>query len=334
MRVKFAEGTTLALARRLFLRLAASALAGPALLQRAWAQGYPTRPVKLLVATAPGGTADLLARLACQWLTERTGQSFVVENRTGAAGALALEAAVRASSDGYTLHFAGPVNAINPTLYDKAPYLDEIAPVAALARMPHVIEVHPDSPIKSVPELIAYAKANPGKLSYGSAGIGTSNHVAVELFKMMGDVNMLHVPYRGTNPAIMDLFGGSIQVVFDILPSSMEYIKSGKLRALAVTGPARMEALPNVPAALDFVPGYEASAWFGFGAPKGTPPEIIDRINKAINAAFDDAKFKARLGDLGCLPMPGSPNDFRTFIAEEVQKWAKVIRFAGIKPNQ
>jgi tripartite-type tricarboxylate transporter receptor subunit TctC len=320
--------------RRSFLNLVAGTLACPAILRTAWAQGYPNRPVKLIVATAPGGTADLLARLACQWLSDRMGQPFVVENRTGASGNIAVETVIRAAPDGYTLHFSGPVNAINATLYEKINYVEEIAAVAALAQAPHVIEVNPDSPIKSVPELIAYAKANPGKLSYGSAGIGTSNHVAVELFKMMAGVDMLHVPYRGTNPAIMDVFGGSIQLVFDILPSSIEYIRSGKLRALAVTGPTRMESLPDVPAALEFLPGYEASAWFGFGAPKHTPADIIERLNSEINAAFADAKMKARLADLGSIPMPGTPNDFRKFVAEETDKWAKVIRFAGIKAAQ
>jgi tripartite-type tricarboxylate transporter receptor subunit TctC len=310
----------------------AGALATPAMSRTACAQTYPNRPVRLAVATAPGGTADLLARLACQWLTERMGQPFVVENRTGGAGAIAVEMAARTVPDGYTLHFASPVNVINPTLYGKASYLDDLMPVAGLARAPHVMEVNPDFPIKTVPELIAYAKANPGKLSYGSAGIGTSNHVAVELFKMMTGLEMVHVPYRGTSPAIMDVFGGSIQIVFDILPSSMEYVKSGKLRALAVTGPGRMDSLPDVPAALEFVPGYEASAWFGFSAPKNTPPEIVERLNKEINAAFDDSKMKARLADLGSVPMPGSPGDFRKFIADETEKWAKVIRFAGIKP--
>lgn len=322
------------LARRSLLKLTVGALAAPAIPRRVWAQTYPTRPVKLVVATAPAGTADLLARLACQWLTERMGQSFVVENRTGGAGAVAVDSVIRAAPDGYTLHFSGPVNAINATLYDKANYLDDIVPIAALAQAPHVIEVKPDFPVRTVPELIAYAKANPGKLSYGSAGIGTSNHVAVELFKMMTGVEMVHVPYRGTIPAIMDVLGGTIQVVFDILPSSMEFIKSGKLRALAVTGPARMDSLPDVPAALEFVPGYEASAWFGFGAPKGTPPEIVDRLNQEINAAFDDARMKARLAALGCVPMPGTPDDFRKFIASEVEKWGKVIRFAGIKAAQ
>jgi tripartite-type tricarboxylate transporter receptor subunit TctC len=324
----------LKLARRSFLRLAAGALAAPVVLRDAWAQAYPSRPVKLVVATAPGGTADLLARLACQWLTERMGQPFVVENRTGGAGAVAVDSVIRSAPDGYTLHFSGPVNAINATLYDKGSYLDDIVPIASLARAPHVIEVKPDFPVKSVPELIAYAKANPGKLSYGSAGIGTSNHVAVELFKMMTGVDMIHVPYRGTIPAIMDVLGGSIQVVFDILPSSVEYIASGKLRALAVTGPARMDSLPDVPAALEFVPGYEASAWFGFGAPKGTPSEIVDRLNREINAAFGDGRMKARFAALGCVPMPGTPGDFRKFIADEIEKWGKVIRFAGIKAAQ
>jgi len=324
----------LKLARRSLLKLTAGALAAPAISRSVWAQAYPSRPVKLVVATAPAGTADLLARLACQWLSERMGQSFVVENRTGGAGAVAVNSVIAAAPDGYTLHFSGPVNAINATLYDKGNYLDDIMPIAALAQAPHVIEVKPDFPVRTVPELIAYAKANPGKLSYGSAGIGTSNHVAVELFKMMTGVEMVHVPYRGTIPAIMDVLGGTIQVVFDILPSSVEFIKTGKLRALAVTGPARMDSLPDVPAALEFVPGYEASAWFGFGAPKGTPPEIVDRLNQEINAGFGDAGMKAKLAALGCVPMPGTPADFRKFIADEIEKWGRVIRFAGIKAAQ
>jgi tripartite-type tricarboxylate transporter receptor subunit TctC len=262
------------------------------------------------------------------------GQSFVVENRTGGSGNLAVETVIRAAPDGYTLHFVGPVNAINAALYDRTQFLDGIAPVAGLVSAPHVMEVNPDFPVKTVPELIAYAKANPGKLSYGSAGVGTSNHVAVELFKMMAGVDMLHVPYRGTNPAIMDVFGGSIQIVFDILPSSIEYIKAGKLRALAVTGPARMKSLPDVPAAMEFVPGYEASAWFGFGAPKNTSIDIVERLNREINAAFGDPGMEARFAALGGVPMPGTPDAFRQFIVDETEKWAKVIKFAGIKPVQ
>ena len=324
----------MSLRRRSFLKsAAASVLAAPALSRATLAQGYPNRVVRVIVATAAGGTADILARVICQWLSEKMGQSFIVENRTGGAGNIAVETARQAPPDGYTLHFSGPVNAINASLYDRINYLEVIEPVAALAQAPHVVEVRPDFPAKTIPELIAYAKANPGKVNYGSAGIGTSNHVAVELFNMMAGTDMVHVPYRGTSPAIMDLFAGSIQVVFDILPSSIEYIRAKKLTALGLTGPGRMDALPGVPAVTEFLPGYEASAWFGFGVPKATPRDIIDALNKATNAAFNDSAMQAKLAEFGSIPMPGTPEDFAKFIASEIDKWGKVIRFANIKPQ-
>ena len=321
--------------RRQFLHLAAGAAALPAMSRIAFAQAYPTRPVHFIVGLAAGGGADILARLMGQWLSERLGQQFVVENRPGAGTNVATEAVVRAPADGYTLLMVLPPNAVNATLYQKLnfSFIRDIAPVAGLIRTPLAMEVNPSFPAKTVPEFIAYAKANPDKISMASAGNGTSGHVAGELFKMMAHVDMVHVPYRGGAPAIIDLLGGQVQVLFDPVSSSTEYIRAGKLRALAVTTAARSEAFPDVPTVADFVPGYEASAFFGVGAPKNTPADIIEKLNKEINAGLADPKLKARLADLGGTVIAGSPADFGRLLADETEKWAKVVKLAGMKPE-
>jgi tripartite-type tricarboxylate transporter receptor subunit TctC len=326
---------TLKLPRRNFLHLAAAAAALPALSRIASALDYPSRPVRWIVGFAPGGTADIVARLMGQWLSERLGQQFVIENRPGAATKIATEAVVRAAADGYTLLIVGTTQAINATLYDKLNFhfIRDIAPVAGLTRVPNVIVVNPSVPATTVPEFIAYAKANAGKLSMASGGIGSSGHVSGELFKMMTGVNMAHVPYRGGAPALTDLLAGQVQVYFSPMPAAIAYIKAGKLRALAVTTAVRSEALPEIPTLGEFVPGYEASIWLGIGAPKATPAEIVNELNKEVNAALDDPKMKARLADLGGTPLPGSPVQFGKLIAEETEKWGKVIRAANIKPE-
>ena len=318
--------------RRQFLHLAAALAVGP---RTAFAQAYPTRPVHFIVGLAAGGGADILARLMGQWLSERLGQQFVIENRPGAGTNVATEAVVRAPADGYTLLMVLPPNAVNATLYQKLNFnfIRDIAPVAGLIRTPLAMELNPSFPAKTVPEFIAYAKGNPNKISMASAGIGTSGHVAGELFKMMAQVDMVHVPYRGGAPAIIDLLGGQVQVLFDPISSSTEYIRAGKLRALAVTTAARSEAFPDIPTVAEFVPGYEASAFFGVGAPKNTPADIIEKLNKEINAGLADPKLKARLADLGGTVIAGSPADFGKLIADETDKWATVVKFAGIKPE-
>jgi len=323
------------LPRRNFLHLIAGAAALPALSRIARAQAYPTRPVHLIVGFAPGGTTDITARLIGQWLSERLGQQFLIENRTGAGTNIATEAVVRAPSDGYTLLLVTASNAINATLYDKLGFnfIRDIAPVAGIIRYPLVMQVNPSFPAKTVPEFISHAKSNPGKVSYGSGGIGTSIHVASELFKMMARIDMIHVPYRGGAPAMTDLMGGQIQVVFNPVPESMEHIKAGKLRPLAVTSATRSEALPDVPTVGDFVPGFEANALQGIGAPKDAPAEIVDKLNKEINAGLADPRLKARFADLGATVFVVSPADFGKFIADETEKWAKVIKFAGAKAD-
>jgi tripartite-type tricarboxylate transporter receptor subunit TctC len=299
------------------------------------AQDYPTRPVRLIVGFAPGGTTDITARLIGQWLSERLGQQFVIENRTGAATNIATEAVVRAPADGYTLLLVTASNAINATLYDKLSFnfIRDIAPVAGIIRYPLVMQVNPSFPAKTVPEFISYVKSNPGKISYGSGGIGTSIHVASELFKMMAGVDMIHVPYRGGAPAITDLLGGQVQVFFSPLPEPTEHIKTGKLRALAVTTETRVVALADIPTMGDYLPGFEASGWTGIGAPRNTPTEIIDKLNREIHAALADPEIKARLDDLGVTVFAGSPADFAKHIADETEKWGKVIRAANIKPE-
>jgi tripartite-type tricarboxylate transporter receptor subunit TctC len=323
------------LPRRKFLHLAAAAAALPAASGLARAQDYPTRPVRLIVGFAAGGTTDITARLIGQWLSERLGQQFVIENRTGAATNIATEAVVRAPADGYTLLLVTASNAINATLYDKLSYnfMRDIAPVAGIIRYPLVMQVNPSFPAKTVPEFISYVKSNPGKVSYGSGGIGTSIQVASELFKMMAGVDMIHVPYRGGAPAMTDLMAGQVQVVFNPVPESMEFIRAGKLRPLAVTTATRSEVLPDVPTVGEFVPGYEASALQGIGAPKKTPAEIVDKLNKEINAGLIDPKLKARFADLGAAVFPGSSSDFANFMASETEKWAKVIEFSGAKAD-
>jgi tripartite-type tricarboxylate transporter receptor subunit TctC len=323
------------LPRRTFLHLAAGAAALPAVTRIARAQTYPSRPVRLIVPYAPGGATDIVARIIGQWLSERLGQPFVIENRSGGGTNIGTEAVVRAPADGYTLLLCGTANAINAALYDKLNFhfIRDIAPVASVLRAANVLVVNPSVPAKTVPELIAYAKANPRKFNMASPGNGSSNHVAGELFKMMTGVDMVHVPYRSGGPALSDLLGGQVQVMFVTTVLSVEYIKAGRLRALAVTTATRSEALPDIPTVAEFVPGYEASPWWGVGAPKGTPVEIVENLNKEINAGLADPKIKARFADLGGMPLVGSPADFGKHIAEETEKWAKVIQFAGIKPE-
>jgi tripartite-type tricarboxylate transporter receptor subunit TctC len=323
------------LPRRNFLYLAAGAAALPAVSRFAFAQAYPTRPLRVIVPFAPAGVTDILARLMGQWLSERLGQPFIIDNRPGSGGNIGTEAVVRAPADGYTLLLVGAFNVINAALYEKLnfDFIRDIAPVAGIIRMPNVILVNPSFPAKTAPEFIAYAKANPGKLNMASAGNGTPSHVSGELFKMMAGVNMVHVPYRGAGPALTDLLGGQVQVYFPTIGASVEYISSGKLRALAVTTATRSEALPDIPTMSEFVPGYEASAFYGLGGPKNTPAEIVDKLNKEINAALADPKAKARLGDLGGAALAGSPADFSKLIAEETEKWAKVVKFSGARPD-
>ena len=321
--------------RRALLLLMAAAAALPSVASIAGAQDYPARPVRLVVGFAAGGTQDVIARLIGQALSERLGQQIVIENRAGASSNIAAEAVIRSAPDGYTLFMVGPNNAINATLYDKLPFdfVRDTAPVAGIMRVPNVMEVHPSVPAKSVPEFIAHAKANPGKINMVSGGTGTSVHVAGELFKLMTGVNMVHVPYRGAGPAIADLVAGHAQVMFDNLPSSIGHIRSGSLRALALTTAMRSEALPGVPTIAEFVPGYEASAFFGVSAPKAIPPAIVKRLNDAINAVLADPKIKARIADLGGTALPGSPADFGKLVADETEKWAKVVKFSGAKPD-
>jgi len=323
------------LLRRQFLRLVASAAALPAVSRIAKAQTYTTRPVRIVVGFPPGGPGDILARLMGQWLSERLGHPFIIENRPGAGGNIATEAVVNAPPDGYTLLLVNAGHAINATLYEKLKYnfIRDIAPVAGIIRVPLVMEVNPSVPVKTVPEFIAYAKANPGKLNMASAGNGTPQHVSGELFKMMAGVNMTHVPYRGSAPALTDLLGGQVEVMFDTMPASIEYLRAGKLRPLAVTTATRSESLPDIPPVADFVLGYESSAFYGVAAPKNTPAEIIDKLNKEINAALTDPQMNARLVDLGGTPFTGPPADFGKVIAGETEKWAKVVKFAGIKPD-
>jgi tripartite-type tricarboxylate transporter receptor subunit TctC len=323
----------LKLPRRQFLHLAAGAAALPAVSRIAWAQAYPTRPVRIIIGFAPGGVVEIVARLIGQSLSERLGQPFIIESRPGAASNIATEAVVRAPPDGYTLLVVSSANAINATLYDKLNFvfLRDIAPIASIIRLPFVMVVNPSVPAKTVPEFIAYAKANPGKLTMASGGIGAATHLAGELFKVMTSVDIVHVPYRGLAASLTDLLGGLVQVTFASVPSSVAYIKAGRLRALAVTSAKRSETLPDLPTVGEFVPGYETSLWLGLGAPKGTPAEIIDTLNQETNAALTDPKIKARLADLGGKVLPGTPADFGKLIADETEKWAKVVKSAGIK---
>jgi tripartite-type tricarboxylate transporter receptor subunit TctC len=327
------EEITMKLPRRRFLHLAAGAAALPAVSCFAWAQAYPSRPVRLVVGLAAGGGADIMARLIGQWLAEHLGQQFLIENRPGAGSNIATEVVVRAASDGYTLLLVNAPAAINATLYEKLNFnfIRDIVPIASISRVPNVLVVHPSFPATTVPEFIAYVRANPGKISMASPGIGSPPHVAGELFKMMTGIHLVHVPYRGAAPALTDLLGGQVQVLFSTTPASIEYIRAGTVRPLAVTTAKRWEGLPDIPTLSDFVPGFEASSWYGIGAPRNTPIEIIDRLNKEINAAIADPKMKARLADLGGTVLPGSPSDFRMLIAEETEKWGKVVKFSGAK---
>jgi tripartite-type tricarboxylate transporter receptor subunit TctC len=320
--------------RRRFLQMAGGAAVVPTG-RRAMAQEYPARPVRVVVGYAAGGPTDIAARVIGQWLSERLGQQFVIENRPGATGNIGTEAVVNAAPDGYTLLVVAASNAINTTLYQKLSFVfhRDTAPVAGIIRVPNVLEVTPSFPARTVPEFIAYAKANPGKINFASGGNGTSQHVSGELFKMMAGVDMLHVPYRGSAPALTDLIAGHVQVMFDAVSSSIAYIRAGQVRALAVTTATRLEALPDLPTVGDFVPGYEASAWFGVCAPRNTPAEIIDRLNREINASLADPSMRARLADLGGTPLPGSPADFGKLILAETEKWAKVVKFSGARAD-
>src|SRR5262245_15627222 len=323
------------LPRRQFLHLAAGAAALSALPRIAKAQAYPARPVRVIVNASAGGADDIIARLIGQKLSERLGQQFVIENRPGGGGNIATEAAVRAPADGYTLLFVNSVNAINASLYDnfKFNFIRDIAPVASIMHIPLIMVINPSVPARTVPEFITYAKANPGKVNMASAGNGTPGHVAGELFKMMTGVNMVHVPYRGGAPAINDLLGGQVQVFFGFASGAIEQVRAGTVRALAVTAATRSEALPEVPTLADFVPGFEASAWQGVGAPRNTSAEIIDKLNKEINASLADPQVKARLIGLSGIVNASSPAEFGKLIADDTEKWAKVVKFAGIKPD-
>jgi tripartite-type tricarboxylate transporter receptor subunit TctC len=321
--------------RRRLLYLTAGAAALPAITRIARAQAYPARPVRLLVGFPPGGSADIFARLIAQWLSERFGQSFIIENRPGAGTNIAAEAVVRAPPDGYMLFLVGSVNAINATLYNKLnfDFIRDIASVAGTVRIAGVFVVNPSVPASTVPEFIAYAMANPGKVNMASSGNGTSGHVAGELFKMMTGVNMLHVPYRGEAPALSDLMAAQVQVMFATVPGAIQYIRAGTLRALAVTTATRSKLLPDIPTMGEFLPGYEASTWNGIGAPRNTPADTIDRLNKAVNACLEDPKMLSRFAELGGDPMPMTPGEFAKLVADETDKWGKVVRFSGAKAN-
>jgi tripartite-type tricarboxylate transporter receptor subunit TctC len=329
------RGACLKLPRRKFLHLAAGAAAIPAVSRVGWAQAYPSRPVRVIVPAAAGGGIDITARLIGQWLSERLGQQFIVEDRGGAGTTIGTEMVVHAPPDGYTLLLASLGNAVSATLYEKLNYnfVRDIAPVAGIMGVSNVVYVHPSVPAKTIPEFIAYTKANPGKINMGSGGNGSSGHMAGELFQLMTGVNLVHVPYRGQGPAMNDLLGGQLQVIFATTPGTTEFAQAGKLRALAVTTRVRAEALPEVPPVADFVPGYESSQWYGVGAPKNTPVEIVEKLNQEINAALADPKMKARFADLGGAVLPGSPADFGKLIADEAEKWGKVVKFAGLKAD-
>jgi tripartite-type tricarboxylate transporter receptor subunit TctC len=323
------------LPRRSFLHLAAGAAALPAVSRMAWAQAYPTRPVRIIVGFAAGNGPDILARLLGPWLSERLGEPFVIENRPGAGTNTGTETVVKSPPDGYTLLMVTPANTINATLYDNLNFnfIRDIAPIASISRDPNIMLVNPSVPVKTVPEFIAYAKAHPGQLTMASAGNGSSSHMSGELFKMMAAVDMVHVPYRGGSPALTDLLGGQVQVMFPTTTTSSAYIKAGTLRPLAVTTAMRSKALPDIPTVGEFVPGYEASSVYGLGAPKNTPFEIVDKLNSEVNAALADSKMKARIADAGGMVLPGAPAQFGKLIAEETEKWAKVVKFSGAKPD-
>ena len=321
------------LLRRRFLHLAAGAAVLPGASGFCWAQAYPARPARIIVPYAAGGGVDITARLIGQWFSERLGASFVTENRTGAGGNLGTEVVANAPADGYTLLLAAVPNAVNATLFEKLNFnfIRDIAPVAGIIRVPMAVLVHPSVPAKTIPEFIAYAKANPGKVNMASAGTGSAPHMAGELFNVMAGVSMIHVPYRGQGPALSDLLGGQVQVLFAATPGTVDYVRTGKLRGLAITTAARADVFPELPPVGDFVPGYDASQWYGLGAPKNTPADIIDRLNREINAALADPAMKMRFADLGGEPLAGTPAEFGRLIAAETEKWAKVVRFAGLR---
>jgi tripartite-type tricarboxylate transporter receptor subunit TctC len=319
--------------RRRFLHLTTGAVAMPALSRIARADTYPSRPVHLIVFYAAGGGNDIIARLMGQWLSQRLGQSFVIENRPGGGGNLGTEYVVRAAPDGYTLLLSSTANTVNASLYNNLDFnfVRDIAPVASISYEPNIMVVNPTVPVKTIPEFIAYAKANPGKINYASAGIGSSQHMSGELFKMMAGIDMTHVPFRGTAPALQSLLGGQVQVMFASMPATLEHVRGGRLVALAVTIPKRSDVLPDVPSVSEFLPGFDAEVYYGIGAPKDTPAEIVERLNKEINAGLADPQFKGRLVELGSMVLPGSTADFGKFITNETEKWAKVVKFANIK---
>src|SRR6266853_944092 len=326
-------GLTRRFPRRRFLQLAGIAAAASALPRPGLALDYPTRPVRFVVGFPAGGKQDIMARLLGQWLSERLGQPFLVETRSGASGNIGAEAVINSPPDGYTMLLVGSPNAINATLYEKLNFvfLRDIAPVASIGRAPLIMEVHPSVPVKTLPEFIAYAKANPGKINYASAGMGTPQHVSAELLKILTGINMVHVPYRGAAPALIDMLAGQVQVMIDPLPASIEHIRSGSLRPLAVTTPTRFPALPDLPTVNEFIPGFVADTWYGAGVPAKTPAEIIDKLNREINASLADPKMKARIAELGATVLTGSPADFGRMIAEETEKWGKVVKASGAK---
>jgi tripartite-type tricarboxylate transporter receptor subunit TctC len=323
------------LSRRRLLALTAASLAAAGGPRVARADVYPSRPVHWIVGFAPGGSTDILARVIGQYLSEKLGQTFIIENRPGAGSNIATEVVVNSAPDGYTLLMISPAHAVNATLYDKLSYnfLRDIAPVAGISREANVMVVSPSFPATTVPAFIAYAKANPGKVNMASSGVGTSVHVAGELFNMMAGLKMTHIPYRGAGPAITDILGGQVQVMFAAMPSAFEHVKTGRLRALAVTTAARLATLPDVPTVGEFLPGYEASSWYGIGAPRATPPDIIDTLNRAMNAGLADPRLKTRLGELGGMMLGGTPAEFGKLMADETEKWAKVVKFSGAKPG-
>jgi tripartite-type tricarboxylate transporter receptor subunit TctC len=323
------------LTRRRLLHLATDAAALSVVSRFAWAQTYPSRPVHWIVPFPPGGGTDIVARVIGQWLSERLGQPFIIENRPGGSANIGTEAVVRAPSDGYTVLLVASVNTINATLYDKLSFdfIRDIAPVAGIVRVPNVMVVNPSVPVRTIPEFIAYAKANPGKINMASAGTGTSQHVAGELFKIMAGIDMVHIPYRGTAPALADLLGGQVQVLFLNSAASIKYIRAGKLRALAVTSATRLQALPDLPTVAEFLPGFEATLFYGLGAPKNTPAEIIEKLNKEINVGLAEPRIKARLADLDGTELGGSAADFGKLIEDETEKWSKVVKLANIKPD-